>query len=463
VNARALERHPDRLLPADPAVRAIARRLYSEVDGAPIVSPHGHVDPRILLSDEHFPDPATLFVAPDHYVTRMLHASGMPLDRIHAAEPRELWRAFCSRWRLFDGTPSGYWIADALSGVFGIGVEPSVASADELFDELSARLSEPEARPRALFSRFTIEFLATTDDPLDDLEGHVALQGVLSGTVAPTFRPDAYLDPVRPDWAASIERLAAWAGTAASDADALLDALAARRRFFRDRGAVSTDHGPLEPIAVRLDSAERARLHARCLAGTADTREQLAYAAGLLYEMARMSSEDGLVMTIHPGIVRDHHAPTRARFGPDTGHDIPRPTSFVEGLRPVLNDFGVDETFRLVLFTVDETTFSRELAPLAGFYPTVFIGAPWWFLDAPDAMRRFREATMETTGFSRYSGFVDDTRAFCSIPARHDAARRIDAGVLARLVAEHRMREDDARDVLVDSVGAQPRRVFRIP
>lgn len=464
---RQLELHPDRLLPADPVVRGIARRLHGTVAGAPIVSPHGHVDPRILLEDRPFTDAAALLVTPDHYVTRLLHASGVGLDELGVAtatDPRAVWRRFCEQWPVFAGTPSGYWIADELVNLFGVDAEPSSESADELFDAIGAALATDAFRPRALFERFGIAVLSTTDDPLDDLDTHrrLAAEAVVAGRVLPTFRPDVYLDASAAGWAEAVERLAAWAGERASDHAAFLAALQARRRHFIDAGAVATDHGPAEPTTLRLDRAEAARLHALALSGRADTDERSAYSAHLLYEMGRMSVTDGLVMTLHPGVIRSHHAPTRARFGPDTGHDIPRPTSFVVGLRPLLEDFGTAEGFHLVLFTVDETTFSRELAPLAGFYPSVYLGAPWWFLDAPDALRRYREATIETAGFSRYSGFIDDTRAFCSIPARHDAARRVDAGVLARLVAEHRLTEDRAAEILVDSVDAQPRRVFKL-
>ena len=148
---------------------------------------------------------------------------------------------------------------------------------------------------------------------------------------------------------------------------------------------------------------------------------------------------------------RNHHRPTYERFGPDTGHDIPIRVEFTDGLRPLLERFGTHPGFHLVAFTVDETVWSRELAPLAGFYPSVYVGVPWWFLDAPDAIRRFRAAVTETAGFSRTSGFVDDTRAFCSIPARHDMSRRVDAGVLARLVAEHRLDEDEAVETAMAS------------
>jgi glucuronate isomerase len=175
-----------------------------------------------------------------------------------------------------------------------------------------------------------------------------------------------------------------------------------------------------------------------------------------------MSLDDRLVMTLHTGVHRNTHRPTLERFGPDTGHDIPFAVDYATNLQPLLEAVGTHPNFQLVLFTIDETTYSREIAPLAGFYPSIYIGAPWWFLDAPDAMARFRAATTETAGFSRSAGFIDDTRAFCSIPARHDAARRTDAAYLARLVAEHRITEDRAHEIIVDLVDAAPRRAFTL-
>ena len=178
--------------------------------------------------------------------------------------------------------------------------------------------------------------------------------------------------------------------------------------------------------------------------------------------MARMSSEDGMVLALHTGSRRSHHPETLRRYGPDTGHDIPLAAEFTRSMQPMLERFGTHPRFRTVVFTLDETVFSRELAPLAGFYPSVYLGAPWWFLDAPRAMRRFRDAVTETAGFHRTSGFIDDTRGFCSIPARHDTARRVDAAHLAGLVAEHLIDEDAAAEVMHDLVVRQPREAFRL-
>jgi len=449
----------DRLLPIEPSTRAVARRLYEAVADAPILSPHGHVDPRLLLDDAPFADPVELLVRHDHYVTRLLHASGVPLERFGSLEdPRETWRLFCEHWHRFAGTASGYWLSSILVELFGIDEQPQAANADELFTTIIRALAQPEFRPRALFERFGIEVLATTDDPLDDLEAHRALAADPSfgGRVVPTFRPDAYLDPETPGFGERIDRLGAtgFAG--------YLDALASRHAFFIANGAVSADHGVLEPFTADLDDAEAARLFDAARAGTISAAEARAFRGRMLLEMARMSVDDGLVMTIHAGVQRNHHSATFERFGPDTGHDIPVATEWVHNLRPLLQRFGTDPRLHLILFTVDETTYSRELAPLAAFYPSVYLGAPWWYLDAPDAVLRFRAATTETAGLYRGSGFVDDTRAFLSIPARHDMARRLDAAFLARLVGEGRLDEPSALRAARDLVDAIPRTAWRL-
>ncbi|PKQ26599.1 MAG: glucuronate isomerase [Actinobacteria bacterium HGW-Actinobacteria-4] len=461
-------RDPDRLLPSDPATRAIARDLYRAVADAPIVSPHGHVPAASILDDAPFPDPAQLLVTSDHYVTRLIHAHGVSLDHLglgpNPAEPRDVWRAFASHWHAFAGTASGYWLADTFATLFGIGDDLDAASADAAFDAVADVLAKPGFRPRALFERFAIEVLATTDDPLDALDAHAALaaDASFSGRVIPTFRPDRFLDATQPGFAAAAAALLDATGAPASTLEHYLDSLRARREHFIAHGATSADHGMLEPFAIALEPATAETLFQSALGGTLEPADARALHGHLLVESARMSVEDGLVMTIHPGVRRGHHAPTAERYGPDTGHDIPVRTEYTENLRPLLEAFGTEPGFHLVLFTVDETTFSRELAPLAGFYPSVYVGAPWWFLDAPDAMARFRSAVTETAGFYRTSGFIDDTRAFLSIPARHDAARRVDAGFLARMVREGRVSLDAAQRIAHDLVDAIPRHVFKL-
>jgi glucuronate isomerase len=458
----------DALLPADPRTRAIARELYDEVANAPIISPHGHVDAALLLANQPFPDPAELLITRDHYVTRMLHSAGIELgevglDPARPVDPREIWRRFADNWHRFVGTASGYWLDRELSTLFGVDHELDASSADRVYDRISSALAEPEFRPRALFQRFDIDVLATTDDPLDDLAAHRALAAdpSFTGRVLPTFRPDAYVDPSTDTFAPNVSRLLGATGEEATFGG-YLAALAARRAHFVAAGAVSADHGVLEPLTVDLDRTAAEGLFQRAMAGQLDAAGARTFRGHMLFQMARMSVEDGLVMTVHPGVRRNHHTATLEKYGADTGHDIPVRTEYTENLRPLLQAFGTAPGFHLVLFAVDETVYSREVAPLAGFYPSVYVGAPWWFLDAPDAMLRWRSAITETAGFYRSSGFIDDTRAFLSIPARHDTARRVDSSFLARLVVEGRVSLDAARRVSRDLVSTIPREVFKL-
>ncbi|PRY20554.1 glucuronate isomerase [Pseudosporangium ferrugineum] len=466
-----LSPHPDRLLPADPGVRDIARRLYAGVRDLPIVSPHGHVDPRILVRDEPFADPASLLIQPDHYVTRLLHAGGVSLGDLGVGEgplpehrARAAWRLLCANWHLLRGTPVRYWFDSELADIFGVTERPAAANADALYDRIAAALREPTHRPRALLRRFGIDFLATTDDPADDLAAHAALAADPDVTtrVAPTFRPDRYLEPATPGWADAVKRLGAVADTDVGHYSGYVTALELRRRHFIAHGAVSADHGHADAVAEPLEPGEAARIYSAAMAGQVTAAEGTAFRRHMMLEMARMSCEDGLVMTLHPGVHRNHHPPTLARYGPDTGHDIPVAVEYTRALRPLLERYGTHPDLHLVLFTVDADVFGREIAPLAGFYPSVYAGAPWWFLDNPAAIRGFQGAVTEIAGLSRLSGFIDDTRAFCSIPARHDMSRRLDAGFLARLVAEHRLDEDEAADSLAGLVAAQPRKVFKL-
>ena len=463
--------HEDRLLPLDPGVRALARDLYKQVRDLPILSPHGHVPAQLLRDDEPFTDPASLLVTPDHYVTRLLHASGVPLETLGVgrgpldeAAGREAWRALCTHWHVFRGTAVRYWLDSTLRDVLGTDLRPGPGTADELYDQVAERLTRPAFRPRALLQRFGIEVLATTDDPVDDLAAHAALRDdpTFGTRVLPTFRPDRYLEPAAPGWAQDVERLGAAAGTSTSTYRGWVAAMADRRAWFRAHGAVSADHSHEDVGTAPLDDAEAERLYARALAGTVTPAGAVALRRHMLLEMAHLSTQDGLTMTLHPGVRRNHHGPTAARFGPDTGHDIPLPGAFTDHLRPLLERFGTHPDLRVVLFTLDESVTSRELAPLAGFYPSVYVGAPWWFLDAPASIRRWRESVTEIAGLSRTSGFIDDTRALLSIPARHDMARRLDAGFLAGLVAEHRLDEEEAADALVDLVVGRPAEVFRL-
>ena len=429
------------------------------------------MDPRLLLADEPFGDPAGLLVTPDHYVTRLLHASGVPLEDLGVgqgplpeARSREVWRHLCAHWAVFRGTHMRYWLESQLVEIFDVSMRPSAETADAIYDQIAACLAKDPFRPRALYERFRIQVMATTDDPADDLSAHAALAAdpTWSGRVLPTFRPDRYLEPARPDWPDLVARLGEVAGVDTGDYAGYVAALEQRRAHFLAHGATSADHSHEDVGTAPLSATDAERIYRAALAGRAGAAETVAFRRHMLGEMARMSCEDGLVMTIHPGVRRGHHGPTTVRLGPDTGNDIPLRVEYTDALRPMLERYGTHPNFHLVLFTLDETTFSRELAPLAGFYPAVYVGAPWWFIDAPDAIRRFRAAVTETAGFSRTSGFIDDTRAFCSIPARHDMARRLDAGYLAQLVAEHRLDEDEAVETAQELVVAQPTKVFKL-
>jgi glucuronate isomerase len=351
-----------------------------------------------------------------------------------------------------------------LADVFGVTRRPSAASADEIYDRVADALARPDFRPRALMDRFGIEFLATTDDPVDDLRHHAALRDDtgFAPRVVPTFRPDRYLEPARPGFPALMTALAEASGIDTGSYAGYLAALADRRRYFAGHGAVSSDHSHADVVTLSLSDTDARSIYADAVAGRISPHDATAFRRHMLVEMARMACEDGLVMTLHPGIHRGHHAATTQRFGPDTGNDIPIAMEYTRGLQPLLEEFGTTAGFHLILFTTDETVFSREIAPLAGFYPSVYAGAPWWFLDAPEAVRRFRAATTESAGFYRTSGFIDDTRAFMSIPARHDMSRRLDAAYLATLVAEHRLAEDEALETAVDLVTTIPTEAFKL-
>jgi glucuronate isomerase len=470
-SSTALRPHPDRLLPTDLGLRAVARRLYDAVRTLPILSPHGHVPARLLLEDQPFRDPASLLVTPDHYVTRLLHANGVALSDLGVArgplseaDSRPVWRLLCEHWWVFRGTPVRYWLESELAGIFGVTERPSAKNANELYDQIADCLARPEFRPRALFRQFGIEVLATTDDPADDLSAHRRLAAVAGweARVAPTFRPDRYLEAGRPGWREAVDRLGAAADVETGDYAGFVRALEERRRYFVEHGAFAADHGHADAVTEELSDADAGRIFRFASAGEASQAETTAFRRHMVLEMARMSCDDGLVMTVHPGALRDHHTASAVAYGPDIGSDIPQATEYTRALRPLLERYGRHPDLHLVLFTLDEQVWSRELAPLAGFYPSVYVGAPWWFLDAPDAILRFRAAVTETVGFSRTSGFVDDTRAFCSIPARHDMSRRLDAAFLARLVGEHRLDEDEAVETAVALVDENPRTTFRL-
>ncbi|OKI56213.1 glucuronate isomerase [Micromonospora sp. CB01531] len=465
-----LRLHPDRALPAGDDIRTVARRVYQATQALPLLCMHGHVDAAVFADDDRFADPAQLLVVPDHYVTRMLVSQGVPLESlgVHRADggavetdPRQIWRRFCAHWHLFRGTPSRYWLEHEIVEVLKIDVAPGPDTADLLYDLIEARLAEPGFRPQALLDTFNIELISTTDPATSTLDDHARLAAAgLGARVIPTFRPDALTHVGSTGWARRLQQLQDLSGVDTGDYDGFLAALRNRREAFAQAGARATDHGHLTAAAEPLPQTEARRIYADARDGAVRDDDAAAFAGHMLFEMARMSCDDGLVMQIHPGVLRDHDTAIHTAFGADKGFDIPVTTEFTRALRPVLNAFGRDPNFRLILFTVDESVYSRELAPIAGVYPSVRLGAPWWFLDSPDGMRRFRELVTETAGFYNTSGFVDDTRAFLSIPARHDLARRIDAGYLARLVLEHRLSEDEAVETAIDLAYRLPQQAY---
>ena len=464
--------HEDRLFPSDPTLRALARRLYEEVRALPIVSPHGHTDPRWFADDEPFADPASLLVVPDHYVYRMLYSQGVPLEslgvpRVDGGEVerdgRRIWRAFAECWYLFRGTPTRAWFDHSLHEVFGVRERLRPESADRIYDQIASCLAKPEFRPRALFERFRIEVLATTESPLDELPHHRKLRASgWKGRVVTTYRPDPVVDPEFEGFAGNVARLGGLTGEDTATWSGYLAALARRRAFFASMGATATDHGHPSATTCDLSRAECEALLAGALRGGLSPADAERFRGQLLTEMARMSIEDGLVMQIHPGAYRNHNPHVFRTFGRDKGADIPMRTDFVHALKPLLDRFGNDPRLSIILFTLDETTYSRELAPLAGHYPCLKLGPAWWFYDSPEGMRLHRERVVETAGFYNTVGFNDDTRAFPSIPARHDVARRMDCGFLARLVAEHRLAEDEAREVAVDLAYRLAKRAYRL-
>ncbi|WP_262269170.1 glucuronate isomerase [Microvirga yunnanensis] len=452
--------HPDRLFPVDSASREVARRLYAQVRDLPIVSPHGHTDPRWYAENEPFPDPATLFVIPDHYVFRMLYSQGVRLEELGLPakdgsaverDPRAIWRRFASHYHLFRGTPTRLWLDHTFATLFGFTERLSARNADAYYDRIDAALRTPEFRPRALFERFRIEAIATTESPLDPLKHHEAIRrSGWSGRVVTAYRPDPVIDPEFEGFRENLARFGEITGCDTSTWSGYLDAHRRRRAFFRDYGATSTDHGHPTARTADLSPTDAEALFRRVASGDAGPEDAELFRAQMLTEMAAMSVEDGMVMQLHPGSFRNHNAALFRRFGRDMGADIPLQTDYVRALKPLLDRFGNEPGFTFIVFTLDETSYSRELAPLAGHYPALRLGPAWWFFDSPEGMRRFRELTTETAGFYNTVGFNDDTRAYLSIPARHDVARRVDCASLATLVTTHRLDEDEAHEVAYD-------------
>ena len=454
---KPLRLHPDRLFPSDPRTRDIARALHATVKDLPILSPHGHTDPRWFAYDQAFANPSDLLIVPDHYVFRMLYSQGVKLEELGVptvdgsateSDPRAIWRRLADQYHLFRGTPSRMWLDWVFAEAFGIDVRLEPATADHYYDVIDAAIKTDAFRPRALFERYNIELIATTEGPLDPLDHHRAIrESGWGGKVITAYRPDPVMDPDDPRFIANVQRFCAMAGEDAGSYAGYLRAHEKRRADFRAAGATSTDHGHPSAFTANLSQEEAQALYAKVTSGPVSAADAELFRGHMLTQMARMAIEDGMVMQLHPGVHRSHNAAVLARFGKDKGGDIPTAGEFVQALKPLLDLYGNDPRLTLILFTLDEDVYARELAPLAGHYPALRLGPPWWFHDSPEGMRRFRERATETGGFYNTVGFNDDTRAFLSIPARHDVARRMDCGWLAQLVAEHRLEEDEAFDV----------------
>ncbi|MCB0284616.1 MAG: glucuronate isomerase [Calditrichaeota bacterium] len=451
------ELHPDRFFDPEPAVRKIARELYENVKDLPIISPHGHVDPRILAENTPFPDPAELILVPDHYIFRMLYSQGINLEKLGVPtvdgteveqDHRKIWQIFCENFYLFAGTPTSVWLSHEFVKVFGIDEKPDAKNAMAIYDQMQEKLASSEFLPRTLFEKFNIEVLSTTDGASDTLEYHKKIKNSgWQGKVVPAFRPDAVVNITSRGWAKEIEKLSAASATNIQSFKDFIRAIENRRAFFKAMGATSTDQGVLSPFTHKLSDNDADAIFQKALKGKSTEQDAALFIANMLMEMARMSTEDGLVMQIHPGSLRNHNDVIFNRFGLDKGCDIPMQTEYTKNLRPLLNAYGNDPRFSLIVFTLDETTYTRELAPLAGHYPAMKLGPAWWFHDSIEGMTRYRHQVTETAGIYNTVGFNDDTRAFLSIPARHDLSRRVDSNFFAGQVARHIITMDEARDL----------------
>ncbi len=449
----------DRYLTDDAAALPLARELYEVMQQYPILSPHGHIDPKLILENKAFANPVELLVTPDHYITRMLYSQGVSYESLaiprkdgscNEVDPKMVWKILADKWHLFRGTPSRIWVQEILYTLFGIDEVLTPDNASSVYEVIDSKLKSAEFLPQALFNKFKIEVLATTDATADDLSTHKAIRSLgLAGRVIPTFRPDDVSDPLRADFKSAIAKLGAAAGVEITSFAALQQALRKQREFFKSMGATATDHGVFSAQTLLASDAEKENLFKQVMQG-ADLATVEKYRAVMLMEHALMSADDGLVMQLHPGSLRNYDQQIFEKYGADRGFDIPVSLTFTKELQPLLNAVGHSPNFKMVLYTLDEATYSRELAPLAGAYPSVRLGPPWWFLDSLNGMARWRDAVTETAGYYNTVGFIDDTRAFCSVPVRHDVARRFDAGYLAKEVMRHRINKSEALELAAD-------------
>jgi glucuronate isomerase len=446
---------------SDPARREIAATLYAQVKDLPLVCPHGHVDPRIFADPKYqFGSPVDLLIIPDHYIFRLMYSQGISMESLGIprrggvpveTDHRKIWQTVCDHWYLFRGTPTGIWLRDELRDVFGIDQKLNSANAQSIYDQLSEKLASDDFRPRRLFERFNIEVLATTDAATDSLSYHQTIRDSgWAGRVIPTFRPDGVVNLDMLGWLDNINRLSEVSGIAISSYRDFVSALEQRRVFFKSMGATATDHAALTAYTQPLSDIEADAIFQRALKGQSSTDDARRFTGHMLIEMARMSSEDGLVMQLHIGSSRNHNPLIFDHFGRDMGADIPTSSEFTNNLKPLLERFGNQPDLTIVLFNLDETTYSRELAPLAGHYPVLKLGPPWWFFDSWNGMHRYFDSVIETASIYNTAGFNDDTRAYPSIPARHDLWRRASVDWLSDLVLRDMIDEEDAADMAVD-------------
>ncbi len=364
---------------------------------------------------------------------------------------------------MFHGTPSGLWLRHELSSLFGVDEKLDGSSAQRIYDRIQAALTAPDFTPRRLFEQWNMEVLATTDAATDTLDQHAAIRASgWQGRIIPTFRPDSVIHLLHPQWRQQIERLGEVSGEEIGSFNAYLRALEQRRSAFRALGATASDVSAPAAATAVLPIHEVEAIYQRALRREAGEADAERFAAHMLCELARMSVEDGLVMQLHSGSLRNHNPLIFQGFGPDRGFDIPLAAEYTRNLRPLLDRFGNNPELTLILFTLDESTYSRELAPLAGAYPALRLGPPWWFFDSWNGIRRFFDTVVETAGIYNTAGFNDDTRAFLSIPARHDLWRRAAADWLAGLVVRKMLDRDDAERLAFELAVGLARRAYRL-